>query len=141
MGRQLTGVSRNKTHDSGLRHYRQMNSMDARHPNDAWVSRQEFLEWKALIDRNNQLQNRAWEQSTALAQRLATQLQATEYAVHAMLQVAPDLERVADSYLTSMDKVADILPEQAAERYRDAFQAMHAMMLAEINRRTVRCRD
>ncbi|KQM75546.1 hypothetical protein [Xylophilus sp. Leaf220] len=115
--------------------------MDARNPDEAWVSRQEFLEWKALIDRNNQLQNRAWEQSTALAQRLATQLQATEYAVHAMLQVAPDLESVADSYLTSMDKVADILPEHAAERYRDAFQAMHAMMLAEINRRMVRCRD
>ena len=117
-----------------------INTMDASQQPDAWVSRQEFLEWKALVDRNTQLQDRAWEQSTALAQRLATQLQATEYAVHAMLQVAPDLEQVADHYLTSMDKVADILPEHAVERYRDAFQAMHSMMLAEINRRTVRCR-
>ena len=115
--------------------------MDKHPVADAWVSRQEFLEWKTVVDRNNELHNRAWEQSTALAQRLATQLQATEYAVHALLQVAPDLEKVADSYLTSMDKVADVLPPQAAERYREAFQAMHAVILAEINRRMVRCRD
>lgn len=85
---------------------------------------------------------RQFEKQLELNRELAREIfelkaigEAHDAAIRALLSTTPNLERVADLYMASMDLVADHIGGKHIELFRAQYQRLHQAMLAELKLR------